>query len=393
MTEPRKILYLENAIGWGGAAICLKLIAASLDKRKYHPIITAPHNDAIYSSYGNVADWRYIPDKKINKNELAKRTGDSVASAADYLFNVMPYVIRLLYLAKKERPDIIHLNNDPVCNLAGVLVARLLNIPCISHVRGSVTWDSWVTRWLYAHVDYIIPVAEWVKRNVINLGVPESKVKTISDGRILEEFAKPFNVGSTRDSLGLRSDQLSAGIVGLLIPWKGHKVFIEAAKIVAERYPDCALLIIGKAPESCEDYEQKLKRIVADNRLKNVAFAGHRDDIANVMRTLDIVVHASTEPDPYPNVVIEGMAAGRAVIASRLGGPVEMIADNENGVLINPGDPRLLADSICRLLENKELRLRLGREAKKSAFGKWSIENHIEKIQAVYEKVLEHHNA
>jgi glycosyltransferase involved in cell wall biosynthesis len=106
------------------------------------------------------------------------------------------------------------------------------------------------------------------------------------------------------------------------------------------------------------------------------------------MRALDIVVHASIEPDPYPNVVIEGMAAGRPVIASKLGGPLEMIEHMSNGVLIEPNKPDLLADSIYSLIENSEFGLSLGNEAKKTAFSKWSIENHMEQIERVYDRLL-----
>ncbi len=389
MSNLRKILYLENAIGWGGAAICLKLIAANLDKSKYHPIITAPHNDAKYSSYGEVAEWHHIPDRKIDKNELAQKTGTSVASAADYIFNVIPYVIKLLLLAKKERLDIIHLNNDPVCNLAGVLVARLLRVPCIGHVRGPVMWDSRVTRWLYGNVDYVITVADWVKSNVINLGVPESRIKTISDGRVLEEFIKPFNASNTRESLRLKPNELSVGMVGLLIPWKGHKVFIDAAEIVGRKFPECKLIVIGEAPESCKKYELELKAAVARSGIKNLYFAGHRNDIPDVMRVLDVIVHASVEPDPYPNVVIEGMAAGKAVIASKLGGPLEMIDDYRTGMLVAPNEPASLAAKIGELLTNSELRLSLGAEARKTAFEKWSIVNHVRKLEEIYEMILQ----
>lgn len=388
MKQKIKILYVENAIGWGGAAICLKLIAKYLNKERYQPIITTPHCDENYRTYAGVAQWMYIRDRIIDRDKLKEKFSNPIGSAMDYIVNVIPYTTRMYRLAKRERIDLIHLNNEPVCNMAGIFVAKLLGIPCVSHVRGPVAWNSGTSRWLYSNVDFIVTVAEWVKRNVMELGVPEQKIRAIPDGRVLAGFQASFDQRATRQSLGLRQGQPAVGMVGLLIPWKGHRVFMEAARIVGTRYPDCKLLIVGKAPECYKKYEQELKQQAAEYGLGNLVFTGHRDDVADVMRVLDVIVHASVEPDPYPNVVIEAMAAGRAVIASKLGGPLEMVEDRKTGVLIKPNNPQLLAERICELLENEELRTKLGSAAKKNAFQRWSIEDHVRKIEEIYEMIL-----
>lgn len=403
MKYPIKILYLENAIGWGGAAICLKLIAKYLDKSKYYPIITTPYKDENYKGYKDVSEWRPIPgNRKINKKRTAqkisnifnkvniddKRYSEFFASIVDYTLNVLPYIQKLYALAKKEKVDIIHLNNEPVCNMAGVIVAKILNIPCISHVRGPVTWDSRTSRWLYQNVTYYITVAEWIKKDVMKMGVPEYKIQTICDGRKLDEFEKSFNVEEVRKSLELKDGELSVGMVGRLNPWKGHRIFLDAAKIVERKVPDCKLFIVGGSSETYREYENELKKLVHEKNIKNVVFTGQRDDIPNVMRSLDLIVHASVNPDPYPNVVLEGMAAGKPVIATNMGGPVEMIENYKTGLLIPPNDSAILANRIIELLSNKELSSSIGDEAKRVAFERYSIENHVKQIEDVYEKVL-----
>ncbi len=400
---PRRILYLENGIGYGGAAICLKLIVTYLDKNKYYPIITTPHNDYNYIKYKANAEWYYIPDKKIDKRKIAKNIDnlfnilkiknkkypEFIASFFDYNFNLFAYILKLYFLTKKEKVDIIHLNNEPVCNMAGVIVAKFLKIPCISHVRGPVVWDSRTSRWLYKNVDYFITVSEWIKKNVMKIGVPEYKIQTILDGRKLDEFKKPFDIKQVRKSLGLSNGELSVGMVGRLNPWKGHKVFIDAAKIVEKRFPKCKMFIIGGSSDTYKSYESELKKIVAEKNIKNLSFTGQRNDIPDIMRTLDIIVHASIEPDPYPNVVLEGMAAGRPVIATNMGGPLEMVENYKTGILIHPNNPVILADKICELIENEELRTSLGNNAKKIALERYSIESHVRQIEEIYEKVLE----
>ena len=153
-------------------------------------------------------------------------------------------------------------------------------------------------------------------------------------------------------------------------------------------FPETKFFIIGKSPQKYGKYERELRVMVEQNDLRNIIFIGHRNDVPNVMRTIDVIVHASVEPDPYPNVVIEGMASGCAVIASKLGGPIEMIDDGNTGLLVEPGVPRLLADGISRLLSDGELRKRLGSAAKNSALSRWSIENNVRELEDVYVKIL-----
>jgi glycosyltransferase involved in cell wall biosynthesis len=386
MNNKVKILYLENAIGWGGAAICLKLIVEHLDKNKYYPVITTPHNDGNYPTYQDIAQWYHIPDRKRKAKNLIRNA--KIASFLDYIFNKFPYIARLYSLAKKEGVDIIHLNNEPVCNMAGVLVAKILNIPCISHVRGPVAWNSITSRWLYRNVTCYITVAEWIKRDVMKMGVPDRMIKTIWDGRKLDEFEESFNMEDVRKSLELKDGELSVGMVGRLNPWKGHKVFIDAACIIEKRFPQCKLFIIGGSSETYREYENELKKLVCEKNIRNVVFTGQRDDIPNVMRSLDVIVHASVNPDPYPNVLLEGMAAGRPVIATNIGGPLEMIENYKTGILIQPNDPEVLADKICELLSDKNLRLSLGEHANKVAFERYDIENHVRQIEEIYERLL-----
>lgn len=399
---PMRVLYLENAIGYGGSAICLKLIAAHLDKRKYYPIIVTSRNDEGHKDFKNVAEWLHVPDRFIEREIIKKKIEDIffrlnisqrrsielTASIVDYSINFLPYLFKLIVLVKRKRVDLIHLNNEALCNMGGVVVAKLLKIPCISHVRGP-TWDSRTSKWLYRNVDYFITVSDWIKGEVLKLNVPEDRIITVWDGRDLEEFNIQTDGARLRKELGLRPNQLSVGMVGVLNPWKGHKVFIEASEKFLDQFPDCKIFIIGSAPQKYMHYEAELKSIVYERKLgKNIIFTGHRKDVAQIMGILDIIVHASIEPDPYPNVVVEAMLAGKPIIASNMGGPVEMIENYKTGILILPKDPTILAEKICELLRNPKMRIALGKEARKVAVERYSIKKHVRRIEAVYEEVM-----
>ena len=197
----KRILYLENCIGYGGAAICMKLLVANINRDKYYPIVVTSQNNQNYQSIKEVADWYYIRDKFVERDyqkeiietlflklKIKGRFVEVTNSLVDYIINFFPYLLRLLIFVKMKKVDLIHLNNDPLSNMAGVIVSKLLRIPCVCHVRGPVIWDSKTIRWLYNNVNYFITVAEWVRGKVIKLGIVENKVQTINDGRVLDEF-------------------------------------------------------------------------------------------------------------------------------------------------------------------------------------------------------------
>ncbi|MCP4975818.1 MAG: glycosyltransferase family 4 protein, partial [Maribacter sp.] len=191
-----------------------------------------------------------------------------------------------------------------------------------------------------------------------------------------------------REELMLKPGQLSVGMIGLLNPWKGHKVFIRAAQKVLTQFPDCKFFIVG-APAEIITYDAELKSMVSEMKLeKSIVFTGHRNDAIQVMNAMDIIVQASIEPDPYPNVVIEAMAVGKPIIATNIGGPPEMIDNNKTGILVPPNDPSILTEKICELLNNKEFRHSMGEEARNVAFERNSIEAHVRQIENVYERII-----
>jgi glycosyltransferase involved in cell wall biosynthesis len=115
-------------------------------------------------------------------------------------------------------------------------------------------------------------------------------------------------------------------------------------------------------------YKEKLHEIVRREGLsEKTLFLGERKDISDLMNLSDVIVHASLEPEPWGLVVAEGMAAGRAVVASAAGGPLEMIEHGRNGLLVPPGNSAALAEAIEALLENPELRRQMGEAARRHA--------------------------
>jgi glycosyltransferase involved in cell wall biosynthesis len=180
---------------------------------------------------------------------------------------------------------------------------------------------------------------------------------------------------------------IRAGIVGRLAPWKGQHIFLEA---FARAFPsgDERAVIIGSAMFGEDGYGQALVDRVATLGLDGrVDFRGFRDDVVTELAQLDILVHASTIPEPFGQVVVEGMAAGLAVIAADAGGPREIVDDGVNGVLSPPGDVGTLARLLQDLASDPQRRRRLGDAGRRRA-ADFSPERVAAQVMTVYREVL-----
>jgi glycosyltransferase involved in cell wall biosynthesis len=156
-------------------------------------------------------------------------------------------------------------------------------------------------------------------------------------------------------------------MVGRIASWKGQHVFLAA---FAEAFPDggAEAVIVGSALFGEEAYEKELGRLVNDlGIVSGVRFSGFSDDVWEELSKLDVLVHASTVPEPFGQVVLEGMAAGLPVVAARAGGPAELITDGIDGLLFTPGQSDELATTLRVLAEDPLRRQKLGQNARQRA--------------------------
>ncbi len=178
--------------------------------------------------------------------------------------------------------------------------------------------------------------------------------------------------------------------VGRLQVWKGQEVFLKAASLVSQRVPKARFLVVGSPTFPKEQaYENGLRQLARDLGLDGkVVFTGHRDDIPSLMAASDLLVHTSTEPEPFGIVLVEAMAAGKPVIATRGGGPEEIVADGLTGFLIQPGDPRILAERMATLLSDASLRSRMGQEGRRRVLECFSAERMVDRLELFLEEVV-----
>jgi glycosyltransferase involved in cell wall biosynthesis len=284
-------------------------------------------------------------------------------------------------------------NNEPLSNRAAILAGKILGIPVICHVRGHEKRSPMI-RFLYRLPDHFIPVSEWIWRGIQTLGLPDAKGTVVYDGIALEDLDLSADGAAFRKSFGIPQDAFTVGLVGVLIPWKGQHLFLDAAKELAKGIPSLRMLIIGGTPDECIPYEKELKlRVRKEGLDKIVIFTGHMNNMCPIYNGLDVVVSASTSPEPLGTVVIECMAMGRPLVAPNHGGAAEMTEDGVSALLFEPGDVHSLARSIGSLYHQSGLAAQLGKAARENALRMFAIGGHVNSVQAIYERVLLHNVA
>jgi glycosyltransferase involved in cell wall biosynthesis len=170
-----------------------------------------------------------------------------------------------------------------------------------------------------------------------------------------------------RRDLGIVPGAPVVGMVGRFERWKGQHVFLRAAAHVRRRFPETVFLVVGDTLFGLQPgYKTELEQLALELGLKDsVRFLGFREDMPALYAAMDVVVHASTTPEPLGLVILEAMACARAVVAADAGGPRETVLDGVTGFLTPPGDPESLAERLISLLEDPAQRSRMGQAGRR----------------------------
>jgi len=261
--------------------------------------------------------------------------------------------------------DLVHLNNSPGVGFDDWLpAARLAGVPCMTHLRGPFpVAGSGVGRWLQQRFDAVIAVSRWMAGAAAAAGIPADRIRVVYDGVDRDALAAALRrqPAAVRAELGLAADDFVVLLAGHLRPWKGQRLALEALVRTSPRLRSrLRLVLAGAAPPAEAAYRGELEAFARDAGLGAcVRFLGERRDVPDLMRAADVVLHASTSPEPFGLVVTEAMALGRPVVAARLGGPCEIVTEG-TGLLFDPSRPDELTFLLEQLYEQPQLRERLG---------------------------------
>jgi len=402
-----RVLYVENANSVGGSIISIYRLVQKLNRQHYEPIILFHRPNGYEPRFRAlgieviVLDDEKTPQAQAgsgHSRDIAAWLGRYSSTLAHtyrslksiYLLGsqTLPEARRISRIIKDRRIDLVHLNNRLSSNRSGALAARLARTPCLCHVR-DFDHLTWFDRWLAKSVGHFAFMSRALEQN-LKVAEPSLHGSVVYDGLELDRFLTSQEKGNLRQELGLSNDDFVVGNVGRLVPWKGQEVFLRALAHVISQVPNLKALIVGDPDPPTETaYFQRLQSLVQQLGLSNVVrFTGFYSDIPNLMASLDVLVHSSSSPEPFGIVVIEGMAAGKPVIATRAGGVLDIIKDDDNGLLVPVGDDRSMAEAILTLARCPDLAARLGAKARQRVMARFTVTQYTQTVQAIYQRLL-----
>lgn len=315
-----------------------------------------------------------LPPRLARLGDAGRRT--ALAGLAGAAAATARYARALSGWLAEIQPDIIHTNGLKM-HLLGAC-SRPRRTPLIWHIHDYVGLRPMMRRLLRPFRKSCTAAIVNSKSVASDLeqALPGLRIVPIYNAIDLQRFSPQGNRLDLDTQAGLVPAQpgtVRVGLIGTFARWKGHRVFLEALSRLPDDLPVRGYIIGGPIYQtdgsqwSIEELQREVERLGLAGK---VGFTGFLEDSAAAIRSLDVLVHASTQPEPFGMVIIEGMACGKAVIASQGGGAAELFTDGLNALAHAPGDVDGLASQIKRLAGDRQLRAKLG-EA-----GRATVEHH-----------------
>lgn len=375
-----RILFLDQSGQPGGAELCLADTAAHL----------RPRSRVILFAHGPFEQQLRSRDVDVSVFEASQRLSriGKEAGLGSYI-PALPELAGFLAALRKEilQADLVYLNTAKAL-LYGVVAGLASRVPSVFHLHDLLTPEHFSRlniRLIAGAANRtcgVIANSEAAARAFREAGgrVP---VHVIPNGFELSRFAAlpKAVVLAAREEFCVGSAPVAA-VFGRIARWKGQDLLLRAASTI----PDLRVWIVGEAFFTGDDhrYASELRALASSPELAGrVDFFGQRDDVPRLMQAADVIVHTSVAPEPFGRVVAEGMLSGRAVIASRAGGPAEMIRDGETGWLYAPGDADELASALRHVLALEDRGRAVGLLASDAARKQYSLSSVLEQTVRV----------
>lgn len=371
--RPLRVLTLARTIGLsdGGAERIALELTRRLDQDRFRPYMCVTH--APFGGYDELADEAEaaVVAAGVPVLRLERRS----------TLDVPPW--RHLYaLLRRERIDVLH-SHMFRSGVAGTLIGRIARVPVLIAHEHSWSFQGRPLRKLLDREviargsDAFVAVSREDERLMIEVErIAPEKIRFVPNG--IPPLLRAHGT-DVRSELGISPDAPVLGAVGVLRSEKAFEVLVHAAAILREEHPDVRVLIVGEGPE-----RGMLEAEIARRGLGGVVIlTGHRPDVPEILDALDVAILCS-DREGSPLALTEYMAAGRPVVATRVGGIPAVIEDGVEGLLIEPRDPVALAAATGRLLRDRELGARLGAQARERQLAEFGIDAMVQRFEDLY---------
>jgi glycosyltransferase involved in cell wall biosynthesis len=383
------LIFEPYPMGQGGGNLrTLFYILRFLDRARFEPIVVTP----IEGEFVNRFREKGVEVAVVNAPASIARYGGRVLregllgrlrSVADLVI----YNLRIARFIRDRRVDVVYCNSIRALLTVG-FAARLTSRPVLWYIKGTLenglldrlgfVMASRILFFCEANRDDKYPgFVRWFRRKlgILKIGI---------DPAIIADVEQRDTSALERD-LGIDRGRINIIILGQVYRPKGVHAVLERFKELVEAHPAVVLWIVGDhVLDEFRSYKDELDAIVSrDGLADHVRFTGWRTDALEILTLMDIVVHPSLA-EGFGRAVLESMALGKAVVASRVGGLREIIRDGENGYLVDPGDSATFLDRLKRLAGDPALRARFGRKARREVFAGHLIEDKMQRLQDIW---------
>ena len=293
------------------------------------------------------------------------------------MFKLIP---RLVEIINKEEIDIVHARSRVPAWIA-YFACRRTKAVFITTCHGYYKkhFFSAIMGW----GKRVIVLSNVIARHMIeDFSVPHERIKLVPRSVDLGKF-------KYLDPKAKRKDDFNVGIIGRITPLKGHLHFIKAMARISRLVPRLKIWIVGDAPASKEAYKEELQILVRRLGLWHCTeFLGTQRDIPGILEHLDLVVLATTTHEAFGRVVVEAQAAGVPVVATKVGGVIDIIEDGKNGLLVPPADAKSMAEAVMRIFKDTQFARELAENAYAKVKEKYNLDLMVKNTLDVYREVL-----
>jgi len=369
------VMFFISSYGIGGFERVLKDLVDNFDKNRFSIIVVLCY--PFYKSKNISEKMRQKYFRFLYWNDVERCI---INLRSPFQVHV---ILRLVNVLKRKKIKVLFFFSLGMGTFIAPLAGKIAGIPVIIRTSANLLDGLYprifrpVDSFFLKFIQKIIFPAKYLKNEYIkNFNIDKDKISIIYNGVNVSSYSLKYQTNYIKQELGIKGKSKIIGIIANLIPVKSHEVLIKAMPSVIEKFPDTILLIIGEGPR-----KSYLSTLVSELNLDNkVMFLGYRSDIAPLISIFDIGVLCS-ESEINPVALLEMMASGVPVIASRAGGIPEIVKHDKNGLLFSEGQWDELSQCIIRLLVNKKEAQLLGKAAQKYVRDYFSLQGMIDNYE------------
>lgn len=376
------ILLLHGSSDLYGASKILLHTVHMLHRRGHKPLVILSEEGPLVAALADAGAEIYFI-----RLGILRRKYKSLKGILNRCFVLRNAYFTLKRLIKEKNIQLVYSNTTAV--LAGAFAAKSLGIKHVWHVHEIIEQPKWLYfilgKLLNNLSDTVIIVSEAVF-NSWRKYVSEEKLSLVYNGISYGAYLQPDETNLLRNELGVDHNTVIIGMIGRVHYWKGQIYFLQIAAHLAKKFTNLHFVLAGDAFPGYEYLYDEIKTIITKENIGPlVTNLGYRTTIPTIMRGLDILVLPSILPDPFPTVVLEGMASAKPLAATAHGGALEMVDDGITGVHIPVNQPEAAAKIIGRLIKDPSLRMKMGEAGRQKVLTNYSLEAFERKMIKVLE--------